>query len=158
MGNITLYLALYGSIISTLAFTWNVFQYYRNKKGKLRITAALNTKIPIVYGRNSMSHFFSLDIIVVNLSEKTRYIQQPTFELNQKMNSSMNFLDLDNPVKYPVQLNSGEEFSVWFNIDNLNSESLQKITANKFRIVITDTHGKEYKSKWYSTRDFKLKR
>ncbi len=158
MGNITLYLALYGSIISTLAFTWNVFQYFRSKKGKLRITAALNTKIPIVHGRDSLRPFYSLDIFVVNLSEKTRYIQQPRFELNQKKNRFMNFLDIENPIKYPSKLNSGEEFSVWFNIDNLNSESLQNITANKFRIVITDTHGKEYKSKWYSTRDFKLKR
>jgi hypothetical protein len=158
MNQATLFLALYGAIISTLAFTWNVFQYFRSKKGKLRITAALNTKIPIVYGRNSISQFFSLDIFVVNLSEKTRYIQQPTFELNQKMNSSMNFLDLDNPIKYPSKLNSGEEFSVGFKIDNLDVEYLEKITANKFRIVITDTHGKGYKSKWYSTRDFKLKR
>lgn len=158
MNQVTLFLALYGAIISTLAFTWNVFQYFRSKKGKLRITAALNTKIPIVYGGNSMSPFNSLDIYVVNLSEKTRYIQHPIFELNQKRNRFMNFLDFENPVKYPKQLNSGEEFSVCFNIDNLNSESLEKITANKFRIVITDTHGKGYKSKWYSTRDFKLKR
>jgi hypothetical protein len=141
-----------------LAFTWNVFQYFRSKKGKLRITAALNTKIPIVHGRDSLRPFYSLDIFVVNLSEKTRYIQQPRFELNQKMNSSLNFLDLDNPVKYPVQLNSGEEFSVWFNIDNLNSESLEKIIANKFRILITDTHSKDYKSRWYRTTDFMLKR
>lgn len=158
MNQATLFLALYGAIISTLAFTWNVFQYFRSKKGKLRITAALNTKIPIVYGRNSISHFFSLDIYVVNLSEKTRYIQQPIFELNQKRNRFMNFLDFENPVKYPKQLNSGEEFSVWFNIDKLKSEGLEKITANKFRIVLTDTHGKGYKSKWYSTSDFKLKR
>lgn len=157
MNQVTLFLALYGAIISTLAFTWNVFQYFRSKKGKLRITAALNTKIPIVYGGNSMSSFSSLDIYVVNLSEKTRYIQQPIFELNQKRNRFMNFLDFENPVKYPKQLNSGEEFSVWFNIDKLNSEGLEKITASKFRIVITDTHGKGYKSKWYSTSDFKLK-
>jgi hypothetical protein len=108
--------------------------------------------------RTSNNSFSSIDINVVNLSEKTRYIKQPTFELNQKMNRFMNFLDLDNPVKYPVQLNSGEEFSVYFNIDTIDKESLAKITANKFRIGLIDTHGKKYKSKWFSTKDFNLKK
>lgn len=154
----TLYLALYGSIISTMAFSWNIFQYIRSKKGKLRITPTLNTKIPVSHLGKTMNAFTSLEISVVNLSEKTRYIKQPTFELNQKMNRFMNFLDFDNPVKYPIQLNSGEEFSVYFNIDTLDRESLEKITANKFRIGLIDTHGKEYKSKWYSTKGFNLKR
>jgi hypothetical protein len=157
MENETLYLALYGSVISTIAFSWNVYQYICSKKGKLRITPTLNTKIPISHLSTTMNAFTSLDISVVNLSEKTRYIKQPTFELNQKMNRFMNFLDLDNPVNYPVQLNPGEEFSVYFNIDTLDRESLEKITANKFRIGLIDTHGKEYKSKWYRTKEFNLK-
>jgi hypothetical protein len=39
----------------------------------------------------------------------------------------------------------------------LDRESLEKITANKFRIGLIDTHGKEYKSKWYRTKEFNLK-
>jgi hypothetical protein len=129
-----------------------------SKKGKLRITPTLNIKIPVSNLGLTKNSFTSLDISVVNLSERTRYIKQPTLELKQKMNRFMNFLDLDNPVKYPIQLNSGEEFSVYFNIETLDSEILKKITANKFRIGLVDTHGKEYKSKWYNTKDFNLKR
>ena len=39
----------------------------------------------------------------------------------------------------------------------MDRESLEKITANKFRIGLIDTHGKEYKSKWYRTKEFNLK-
>ena len=69
----------------------------------------------------------------------------------------MNILDLDNPIKYPKELNPGEEFSTWFNIDEIAKNSLNKVKANKFRMIITDTHGKEYKSEWYGTKKFHLK-
>lgn len=156
MSNSTLYLAIYGSIISTIAVTWNIILYVRSKKGKLRITPTSNTKVPVTHSGTRMKSFTSLDISVVNLSEKTRYIKQPQFELDQRDNKYMNILDLENPVKYPVQLNPGEEFSVWFNIDNLNNGSLDKIVAKKFKVRIIDTHGKEHKSKWYNTKDFYL--
>lgn len=158
MSNTTLFLAIYGSVISTLALSWNIVQQIKGKKGKIRITPTLNTKIPISNAHGIMRSFTSLDISVVNLSEKTRYVKQPQFELDQKMNKFMNLLNLDNPVKYPVQLNRGEEFSTGFNLDNLDKDDLDKITAKRFRIRIIDTHGKEYKSKWYSTIDYNLKK
>jgi hypothetical protein len=156
MPNSTLYLAIYGSVISTIAVTWNVILHLRSKRGKLRITPTSNTKLPISNSGIRTTAFTTLDISVVNLSEKTRYVKQPQFELDQSMNKFMNILDLSNPVKYPVQLNPGEEFSVWFNLDNLNHDSLDKIVAKKFRINIVDTHGKEHTTKWYNTKDFYL--
>lgn len=156
MSNSTIYLAIYGSVISTIAVTWNIILYVRSKKGKLRITPTSNTKVPVTYSGTRLKSFTSLDISVVNLSEKTRYIKQPQFELDQRDNKYMNILDLENPVKYPVQLNPGEEFSVGFNIDNLNDGSLDKIVAKKFKVRIIDTHGKVHMSKWYNTKDFYL--
>lgn len=158
MSNSTFYLAIYGSIISTMALSWNVIQYFRSRKGKLKIEATINTRIPVTHSRSTISAFTSLDISVVNLSEKTRYVKQPRFELDQMKNRYMNFLDLDNPKKYPVELSPGQEFTVWYDIHNLDEGSLEKIVANKFRINIVDTHGKEYNSKWYKTTEFQLKK
>lgn len=112
MPNSTLYLAIYGSVISTIAVTWNVILHLRSKRGKLRISPTSNTKLPISNSGIRTTAFTTLNISVVNLSEKTRYVKQPQFELDQSMNKFMNILDLSNPVKYPVRLNPGEEFSV----------------------------------------------
>lgn len=156
MSNSALYLAIYGSVISTIAVTWNIVLYLRSKKGKLRIIPSSNTKVPFTYSGTRMKPFTTLDISVVNLSEKTRYINQPRIELDQTNNKYMNILDFENPVKYPVPLNPGEEFLVWFNIHNIDSSSLDKIVAKRFKVNILDTHGKEHQSKWYNTKDFYL--
>lgn len=158
MSNSTFFLAIYGSIISSLALSWNIIQYLRSRKGKLKIKATINTKIPVTHAQSTMSAFTSIDISIVNLSEKTRYVKQPRFELDQTKNRFMDFLDLDNPVKYPVELNPGQEFSVWYNLQNLNEGSLKNVVADKFKIYIVDTHGKEYKSQWYDTKEFQLKK
>lgn len=158
MENSTLYLAIYGSTISTIALIWNITRYVNERKGKLKITPSLNTKIPISNLRSEFQPYTSLDISVVNLSEKTRFVKQPQFELKQKSNKYMNFLDLNNPVNYPVELVAGKEFNVGFNLDSLEKEDLKRVVANKFRIRIVDTHGKEYKSKWYRTNEFGLKK
>ena len=68
---------------------------------KLRITPTLNTKIPISHSRTTFESFTSLDVSVVNLSEKVRYIKQPTFELDQKLNVVI--LDFDDE-KTRIQL------------------------------------------------------
>lgn len=158
MSNSTFYLAVYGSVISTMALSWNIVQYIRSRKGKLKINASLNTKIPVTNSRSTMSAFTSIDISVVNLSEKTRYVKQPRFELDQVKNRFMDFLDLDNPIKYPVELSPGQEFTVWYNLQNIDEDSFNKIVADKFKIFIVDTHGKEYKSQWYDTKEFQLKK
>lgn len=156
MENTTQYIAIYAAIISTFALTWNIIQYVRGRKGKIKITPTINTKFPVSDTRNVLSHFSSLDISIVNLSEQSRFVKQPQFELNQKADRYMNLLCLDNPIEYPLELKPGQEFTTWFNLDLLNKQDLKKITADKFRIIILDTHGKEYKSKWYSTIDFQL--
>ena len=58
---------------------------------------------------------------------------------------------------YPVELKTGEEFSTWFNLDLIDKNDLSKVTADKFRIIVKDTFGKEYRSKWFSTLVFQLK-
>ena len=158
MTNSTFYIAVYGSIISTMALSWNIIQYFRSRKGKLKIKATINTKIPVTNLRSTMSVFTSIDISIVNLSEKTRYIKQPRFELDQPKNRFMDFLDLDNPIKFPIELSPGQEFIVWYNLQNIDEGSFDNIVADKFKIYIVDTHGKEYKSKWYETKEFKLKK
>lgn len=158
MSNNTFYIAIYGSVISTMALSWNLIQYFRSRIGKLKIKTTLNTKLLLTQSRSKMTSYHSIDISVVNLSEKTRYVKQPQFELDQNNNRYMNFLDLDNPIKYPVELNPGQEFTVWYNLENLDDRSLDKITANKFRVNIFDTQGKEYKSQWYDTKEFRLKK
>ena len=158
MESSTLYLAIYGSIISTSALLWNIIRYIKGRKGKLKITPSLNTKFPVSNVGIVTEPFTSLDVFVVNLSEKTRYIKQPQFELDQKNNKYIGIINLNNPVSYPVELKTGEEFSLGYNIDSINDDKLDKIIAKKFRVRILDTHGKEYMSKWYNTKDFHLKR
>jgi hypothetical protein len=156
MSNYTLIIAIYGALISSVALAWNIIRYFKSKKGILRIKPSLNTKFPMTNMGHTMKSFPTIDISVINLSEKPRYIKQPQFELDQKNNRYMNFLDLDNPINYPIKLNTGEEFAVYFNLDNIDEESLKEVIAKKFRVRVLDTHGKVYKSKWYNTRDFKL--
>ena len=123
----------------------------------MKIEVFRYTAMPI-YHRNSVGESYqNLEVKVVNLSDKTRFIHGIQFELKQRQNKFFSMLDIHNPIAYPVELAPGKEFKWSFRVDDINDNNLNPIVAKEFRVFLKDTHGKEYKSKWYGVGILKSK-
>lgn len=149
MENTGLYLSIYGAILSTIAIVWNIQNQSLARKGIMKIEVFRNTAIPIYHSNSVGESYQTLEIKVVNLSDKTRFIYGIQFELKQGKNKFMSMLDIDKPIFYPIELAPGKEFRWSYKIDDITENNLNPIVAKKFRAFLKDTHGKEYKSKWY---------
>jgi hypothetical protein len=142
MENIGLYLSIYGAILSTIAIVWNIQNKSRARKGVMKIEVFRNTAIPVYNNRSVGESYETLEIRVVNLSEKSRFIREIQFELKQEKNKFMSMIDLNNLISYPVELSPGKEFKRSYRIDDINENNLNPIVAKEFRVFLKDTHGR----------------
>lgn len=156
MQNATVILAVFGALLGTINTIWNITNAIRLRRRLVKVTAQINTRIP-VRGSEIFDAFVCIDIDIVNSSEKVIYIQAPKFEFNQKDDSRiMTLYNFNEPHDYPLSLSPGQKHSVSFHHNEIVKSTAGRIKAKKFRIIVKDTLGKYHNSKWYKTKSFEL--
>ena len=145
-------LAIAGFALSCVNAIWSVFQYYDKLHRKLKIEGKHSAGIGKMYR-----------LTITNCSQNKIYIKGHRWDgQNSDYIIPHNHRNLSLPVSantrasnhtgYPLCLEPGE--IAWVNIaENELNHELSKGYCNKFRIVVFDTLGKKYTSKWMDRYD-----
>ena len=151
----TTILSVYGAVLSTIAFVNVVYRYRKDREGKLKLSVKVTTQMLFTLGRLGKPTY-GLEIRIVNAGLSSRFFEQPLFEFNQRNDKYLSLINIQNPHSYPVELRPGEEFKDFIAFSPSDArEAYEKIKGRKYRLVVKDTIGKEYSSKWYSVSHFK---
>lgn len=138
-----------------------LFWYFINSRRKLRIktsyTASFEQNIIIgTLGPNIP--LFS--IYITNTSRRNIYIKMITIKLSSPIDSQKEYqhINIRRPIEYPHLINSLETFQNDIEMKSLY-ENLFSRSGNlkSFKIIVTDTLNKKYKSKSVKITDFMSK-
>lgn len=144
-----LLVSIYAATISTFVLGWRLYEFYYDRRGKLSVKLKRNTKIPISSNLKFGESQMFLTTTIINTGKTKRFIEQPSFISNVKVENKkhFNFLSIEKVIKYPVALDSGEKFEYEITVDVIEDLKVKEIS--KIKAIIRDTHGKSYYSKWF---------
>lgn len=134
-------IAIYAAIVSTIALAWRIYEFYFDKKGKLKIGYEFYPNFLIGDCKFTAIYEFT----IVNIATRKRIINSVCHEYNTLKGGL--YSPIYQHLKCPVALEFGENTKYeidYADFDNLMEES----KATKIRIIVTDSVGKTYKSKW----------
>lgn len=143
-------LSIYAAIVSTIVFLWRLYEFYLERRGKLKIYNSYNTQYQIDANKNIESDQTFFAITITNLSKNKRQIEIPRFKLDTKINGQnyFNFVDINSTEKFPKSLESGDKYTYKVNSKVIENK-LKKSGVSKFKTIIIDTYGKKYYSNWF---------
>ena len=158
-------ISIYAAIISTIALLWNIINSILDKMSRLEVKSEFYTTM-IFPGSNAEQGPGLMQITIVNKSKKTKYIKTPQLQLSynhgwnntngDKHKNRVNLCMIADKRTYPLEMKSESELILKYPFDKA-SEWICKESSNnsKFKVIITDTTGKEYKSKSLSINELK---
>lgn len=132
MEPLTLYLAIYGAILSTLVLLWDVMKYYRDKPS-LRVQANHRALV----GPRMSERKIGIDII--NEGKRPITIVASGFRLDTE--SDENMVTVFDP-NLQKQINEGQCHTTFVNPDTIETSKILYAWAR-------DATGREYRSKKY---------
>ena len=142
--------SIYAAIVSTIVFLWRVYEFYIDRRGKLKITNGYVTQIPFYVNQEigNTESFFT--VTITNHSKNRRQIEIPRFKLDKKLDKKeyFNFVDFNSTEKFPKSLEPGDKYSYKVNSKVIENE-LKKNGVSEIKTIIIDTYGKKYYSKWF---------
>jgi hypothetical protein len=137
----TLIISIYAAVISTFNLVWRIFEFYFDKKPRIKITCEFYPNF--IIGPNQFTAIYQFTI--VNISTKKRVINTIGHEYNTI--KGVNHASFSQMPKRPVPLEFGE--SLKYDVDYTDFDNtIEKSKVSKIRLIVTDSIGKEYKSKW----------
>lgn len=141
--------SIYAAIISTFVLIWRLYEFYYDRRGKLMVTIKRNTKVAYMGNSKSGDAQIYLTTTIINVGKTKRFIEQPSFISNVKIDKKehFNFLSLTNIIKYPIALDCGEKFE--YEVPYEAIEELKDRGIQKMKSIIRDTHGKRHYSSWF---------
>jgi hypothetical protein len=153
----------YSSILSTSLAIWTIYKEVNSKKGRLKFD--LDEEF---VNRPEISQVGRYAVLsIVNLSEKSRTIKK--IQIKRYLKKGEVFTLDDKHTAFPIKLDTGEQYKfilfsveqenkyVSHNYTDLKDDTIAGdekyitstyYTPEKVRIVVFDTTGKSYKSKW----------
>lgn len=131
----TLYLAIYGAILSTLVFTWDIIKYYKDKP-KLRVSA--NHRVLI--GAHNSERKIGIDMI--NEGKRPITIVASGFRLDTETDE--NVVTILDP-QLPKELHEGQRHTTFVIPEELNASKILHAWARA-------ATGREYSSKKHPLR------
>ena len=143
------YISIYAAIISTVVFAWRLYEFYYDRRGKLKVTNMYVTQIPVYNGTCGDSKSYLLTTII-NRGKSRRLIEKPRYQSNIKINGEnlYDVLDVNIKEKYPVAIEPGEKHEYKVPFESID-EYLIKQSVQKIKTLIIDTYGKTYRSNWF---------
>ncbi len=147
--DIKLIISIYAAIVSTIVFFWRVYEFYDNRKGKLKV--GLNIGSEVLYQGSTKATDWQqyLYANIVNVSTHKRQIKRPAIEADREVNGRKISIIVSAEVttNFPLPLEPGDIHSYKMPMDAIEKEYI-KNGVKKLRAVVTDTHGRSYKSNW----------
>lgn len=142
--------AIYAAVVATAVALMNFQKYRRDIKNKLAVKFFIQSRA-YNYTTHIGEWFQMFAIEVVNHSIATKYITQPAFQVDNK-SGLFTAIKIVEPVTYPVKLESGQVWTLALDFDPI-MQTLKEAKSKKVRVIITDTLGKSFKSKWIKVND-----
>ena len=130
-------------------FIWRLYEFFDNKKGRFRILYDKSNEAK-VYINNSIGEFEAFHSFeIINISTHRRIIRRPSILLDnsKEKNKYLHVLKLDEAEGFPKEVLPGDAIQYKFPAETVDPE-MKKREAKKFRLIVYDTTGKKYKSKW----------
>jgi len=141
------YIGIYAAFVSTFLLIWEVYKHITDKKSRMLVTGSFRHQANVYYGGGvgEVELFFWIEVI--NRGNYQKLIQKPGFESNIRNGEKFHsLLDLHDKNKYPYPLGPGEVYNYYFKADSF--DHFKKQGVRKVRIVVNDTTGKKYHSRW----------
>ncbi len=138
-------IAIYAAIVSTIVGLVQIFKYLREVRNKLVVRFFIGSQA-IHYGNTIGEWMPVFTVNVVNHSLTDRFIRQPGIKA-KNVDGPFFMLDIQNPVPYPIKLSPGQEWELHLHHAPV-IQKLVEIKSNQIRVIIEDTLGNTYKSKW----------
>lgn len=143
-------LSIYAAVISTIVFLWRLYEFYDDRRGKIKPTLEIFTEIP-VYQNNSLGDASAfLVATIVNIGKYKRLIERPNIQINSTLDGKNTFkvIDFDEQTSFPRSLEPGEKYDYKMSLEAIK-EKFKSIKVTSVRAIIKDTHISRYKSKWF---------
>jgi hypothetical protein len=143
----TLALAIYGSVVATFTAIWRIFEFWHDRRGRIKIEFSKIMKAPVNVTFDVLQPQAFLKIVIVNKGKNKRVIRRPEFEIDKEYQGTnkIYYQDFYKASKFPQSLDSMQE-----SVIELEAKPLLEIArlggANQITVVISDTVGKVYKS------------
>lgn len=144
------WVSIYAAIVSTIVFFWRLYEFYLDRRGKLKISNSYITQLPIYSNQNIGNDEIFFVVTITNLSKNKRQIEVPRFKLDTKINGKeyFNFLDFNTKEKFPKALEPRDKYTYKVNFEVIE-QNLKKSGISEIKTIIIDTYGKKYYSKWF---------
>lgn len=155
--NPAILVSAYAALISTIALVWNIINSILSKVDRISVNARFNTTY--AYGDNNefIEGPLLLVVSIVNEAKRIKYIKIPTLKLSYHHGNKINKDSRDdivnlhyksNKIKYPFEIKPESEVTLEFPIGAGSDWFLNNSKkSSNFRVIITDTVNKKYKSK-----------
>lgn len=144
-----LIVSIYAAVVSTAVALWRVYEFWDDKRGKIKVHLNTSTIFPVYQNRSLGDASFVYDITIINRSKHKRHIENPGFVIDKSNNGKKELwvADFNSTTNFPYSIESGEKYNHKWPYDGIRSEALNA-GATKFRVIVRDTHGKKYLSNW----------
>jgi hypothetical protein len=144
------WLSIYAAVTSTIVFLWRLYEFYLDRRGKLKISNSYITQFPLCENKNIGKGEVVFVVTITNFSKNKRQIEIPRFKLNTKIDGKgyFNFVDFNATEKFPRTLEPGDKYSYKINSKVIKSK-FKKTGVSEIKTMIIDTYGKKYYSKWF---------
>lgn len=164
--NPAILISAYAALISTIALTWNIVNSILDKIDRISVKAVFYTTMVFDNNGELIQGPQLLEISVVNMTKRVKYIKVPQIKLNYNHGWNMKGNDRKNQIvnlylkgsktTYPLEIKPESEVTLKYPFSNGNEWVYENSRKNsKFRVVITDTIDKKYKSKKIKVENLK---
>lgn len=157
---ITLILAIYGAVLSTILGVFKIVQYLLESRPRLKVTVkvgvrqnagGLNVELAVNPGYklnelgDTPTHFV---VEIANIGKRPVTVSKAGLRLSG--HKSLNFINTQD--KLPKKLEEGESHTIRRGLDELKNDLRTKIPNHKPKhVFVIDQTGKEYTSKKFNT-------
>lgn len=144
------WISIYAAVISTIVFFWRLYEFYIDRRGKLKIIISCVSQLPIYANKNVGEFEDFLVVTITNFSKNKRQIEIPRFKGDKKVNEKQhfNFIDFNAKEQYPIALDPGDKHLYKVNYNVIKTD-LKNSGIIKIKAIVIDTYGKTYYSKWF---------
>ena len=152
-------LAVYAALMSTFVFLWNVRESLKKQKGNLKVSADYYMSfIADGFGNEIGGTHAIIRIKITNIGISKRFIECPAVEFKKgvcgvKIFKYAKMAELE---QFPLEIDTGDIYETEIELRSLvnNFTGEFEIKNNdRFKILVSDTLGKEYRS----PKSFKMK-
>jgi hypothetical protein len=149
--DLKLFLSIYAAIVSTVVFFWRLYEFYDDKKGKIKVSLAISNELPL-YRNNTLGEWATyLVATVTNVGKYKRMIERPQIKVDLKIKGKdvFSIINFDDQANFPITLEPGQKYEYKMPIATVN-DSFRAVGVTKVRSIVRDTHSKSYLSKWFA--------